>query len=429
MVLNEQELLIEKLMQTAFWQQAGSLPGLHDAARPIPKVTNAGGEIELFLFTDGGQLATDEQKRQVLEKTNAGIELGAPAVEIHPDPVDLTTAGFTGWKTQLGHEQDLVVESAKNQMLFVGRSGTIPWLPLSRVERTNEEKYRKVPDFHDRHRSFLSPMQIGPIRLQSAAEVGGISSFQFSVEASDAADSVDKLNRMFLISPLVSALSSNARIIDGRDTGWADTRFEVWRQTHDTRSLKERGQGKTVRVGLPHKYPHTLFDYLSEVSSHPFILDKPEHALTVGIGLSWRDARIKVIGNKFVVEFRPISTQPTLKEDLALASFTIGRLLWSQQQNEELPDISKLHQNKASTERFGINARLMTSDRQLVQARRLLPVEIDRAREGLHQADIFDDTAEKGLELLRQRVEQGRTPDRLLRTLSPSQLIDAVKIL
>jgi len=429
MALTEQEQHIEHKMKTAFWQQAASLPDLFEQAKPTAKITKAGGEVELFLFNDNGKLATDEEKHRVLELTNAGVELGACAVEVHPGPVDLRTDGFNGWFAQLKKEEKMVVESAKQHGLFVGRSGTIPWIHMSKVLRTDDEKYRQVPDFHDRHRTELSPMRVGPIRLKSAAEVGGINSFQFSIQAEGAADSVDKLNRLFMISPLVSTLSSNSRIIDSRDTGQADTRFEIWRQTHDLRSPKDIKQGKMTRVGLPSDFPSTLHEYFEEVSSYPFILDKPEHALAVGIGLSWRDARIKIMNGKFVVEFRPISTQPTLEEDLALAAFSIGRLHWSQYTDEQLPSMSQLIQNKIASEKFGIHAIIKTVEGESVAVRKVLETEIERAKTGLKQAEILDETAIKGLDILKRRINSGITPDQKLLTLSPSQLIDAVKIL
>ena len=429
MALTEQELQIEEKMRKAFWQRAKGLSGLHESAKPTPKISNAGGEIELFLFQENGALATDEQKYRVLEQSNAGVELGAAAVEIHPSPVDLQKDGFDGWLHQLREEQTLVVLAAKAQSLFVGRSGTIPWVPLQKVERTNEEKYQLVPAFHDRHRSLLSPMKVGNTRLHSASEVGGINSFQFSIQAVDAPDAVDKLQRMFLVSPFVSALSSNSRILAGNDSGWADTRFEIWRQTHDTRTARDRKMGKTVRVGLPQKHPETLHEYLEEVSSHPFILDKPKFALEVGIGLSWRDARIKIIEDKYVVEFRPISTQPTIEEDLALAAFSIGRILWSQKQNEQMPNINTLHQNKIAAEKFGIHSKFLTNDGLRVPIPQILLTEISHAETALKDSHIFDETAKTGLEILRKRVISGITPDQKLRRLSPSQLIESVKIL
>ncbi len=429
MRLTEKELAIEEKMHAAFWQQAEALPGLDKKASAKPKVTKAGGEIELFLFDQDGRLATHDQKSQITKQTGTGAELGACVIEIHPDPISLPNDGFCGWIDQLHQAEDEVVESAASIGLFVGRSGTIPWVRLSDVRKTPEEKYEQVPAFHDKHRSPLSPMQIGPIALKGASEVGGINSFQFSIQAQDAPDSVDKLNRLFAISPWVSALSSNARIINGKDTNRADNRFEIWKQTHDLRSEKDLAEGKTVRVGLPKNYPQTLREYLEEVSSHPFILDKKAHALDVGIGLSWRDARIKVINGNYVVEFRPISIQPTLMEDMALAAFTIGRQLWSQQCNEQLPQIGQVRQNKAAAEQFGINAVFIDSSGSAQPVRKLLENEIIKARSGLTQAEILDHTAEAGLQILLDRVRSGITPDQRLVGLNSTQLINAVKIL
>jgi len=202
-----------------------------------------------------------------------------------------------------------------------------------------------------------------------------------SIQAKNVEDGVDILNRMFAISPVAVALGANASILGGVVTGWADCRMEVWKRSHDTRNLLERILDRPLRIGLPKNYFPTIRSYFDDISKYPFIINNPENALNIGIGLYWRDARLKFIHQRPVVEFRALAKQATLERDIALFAFVIGRLTWSQTNNELLPPMAKVRKEKEKAERLGKNA----------YSEDYLKAEIIKAKQGLHTLGLLDD--------------------------------------
>lgn len=433
-----EQLLTEPGMVEAFWDQAHATVGRVAHGQPQPVINSAGAELEYFLCKPDGTLISNKEKRGLLDQingsANAGVELGAAAIELSPPPVPLKLAGFKGWLAQLKEKQTILVETASQKGFLVGRHGTVPWLGFGQIERTVDEiKYLQVPDFHDVHRSPLSPMNIGSVTLHSAAAVGLLSSFQFTIEAANLDDGLDKLNRLYMLSPLAVALSANARVIDEQDSGWADTRMEVWRQTHDVRTPQERQFDRSLRVGLPDDYYLNIDQYFSDIASRPFILDKPNAALDIGTGLFWRDARLKFFRNTPTnitcgVEFRPISIQPTVEEDIAMAAFMIGRLIWSQQYQEPLLKMPQVRTNKKAAEKKGFAANFATGENHLKPALLVLQRDLKRAEQGLKEAGLMDTTAQDGLRMLEERLLRRQTPGERLISLTRPELIRAVSI-
>ena len=427
-MIEEQEVI----MRQAFWQQASQAVEKTPRGLPSPQVDNAGAEIELFLFRPDGTLATNIQKNQVLKalerKISAGVELGAAAIELHPPPVSLRDQGFSGWLRQLQAEQSFLIEASKDQGFLVGRHGTVPWVDFADAKRTTDVvKYCQVPDFHDTHQTNLFQRKLGPVSLPSASSVGLISAFQFTLEATTLEDGIDKMNRLFMLSPLAVALGANARFVGEKDTTWADCRMQTWRKTHETRTLEEIREGKTLRIGLPKEYYPGPQEYFEDIASRPFILDKPDIALLVGTGLLWRDARLKFFDQSCGVEFRSLAIQPTVEEDIAMAVFKIGRLLHSQQVNESFLPMSIVQRNKLAAEKNGLNAIFETSTGQ-ISVLELLQQDVRLSRSALCRVGLLDCVAEESFAILRERLAKRQTPSERLVGLTKSQMIESVTI-
>ena len=162
-----------------------------------------------------------------------------------------------------------------------------------------------------------------------------------------------------------------------------------------------------------------LRDYLQRVSCYPFILYDPEHAFQIGIGLNWRDARIKFIEDSIVVEFRPVSTQPTVRENIAIMLFYLGRLHWSIQNNEPLLDLKLVEQNRNQAMYFGLNSRLWTYRGRRIEilpAEVALDLELKRATDGLMSFGFSKEEIDYYFEILRVRLSEKETPsDKLAR--------------
>lgn len=364
---------------------------------PTPIITMVGAEQELFIYREvegKKELIIDEEKNEMLAELgdDFGSELGASCIEVHPAPVDLTEVGFSGWLTQLRDLEQRLWVVVEKHGCKVGRYGTIPWADTQNIQRTKTPKYTKVPTFHNVNKKREIEETINGINVLDAAVVGILNAFQFSIECNGLEDAVDKLNRLYMISPLSVALSGNARFLGGVDTGWEDVRFEAWKRSHDTRSEQDISDGKTLRVGLPNDYFDSIENYMKEVSSYPFILEDEAHALQIGIGLFWRDARIKFIKDKAIVEFRPVSTQKTVEEEIEIAAFTIGRLIYSQSKNEELIQMTDVHLNKKEAEMHGLRGRYIYNADFATKTSNIMLTEIERAQAGLKISGIPDGT-------------------------------------
>ncbi|PIP66861.1 MAG: hypothetical protein COW93_03375, partial [Parcubacteria group bacterium CG22_combo_CG10-13_8_21_14_all_41_9] len=116
-------------------------------------------------------------------------------------------------------------------------------------------------------------------------------------------------------------------------------------------------------IGLPQRYYRSVKDYFEQIKYYPFILDDPismAHPFDVGLGLCWRDSRLKFFREKrtIAVEFRPISLQPTLWEDVAMMFFFIGRLAWSQYNQESMLPMCLVQANKEQANNHGLNSYL-----------------------------------------------------------------------
>jgi glutamate--cysteine ligase len=59
---------------------------------------------------------------------------------------------------------------------------------------------------------------------------------QANLDWSDEADLASKARAATAVSPIVSAIFANSPLVDGRDCGYLDFRYQVWRETDDARS-------------------------------------------------------------------------------------------------------------------------------------------------------------------------------------------------
>lgn len=390
-------------MAEAFRSQAEAILASPERFMKPPGTLRVGLEMEAAIIAPDCSAATEAQRNAVIAGIPfADVELGASQLEWRTEPIVINNnGGLTAMADQAVERDRMMADAAGAQGLHILRRGTNPFVAIPGVVRTSKEKYQQVPDFHNAHRQRTDTV-IGnaePVDVGDAAVVALLNSLQCNTEAESLPDAVDLLNRSLAIGPMVVALSGNAGFLAGQDTGFRDVRMTAWETSHDTRSVEERKAGKALRVGLPDSYFADVKDYFERIGSHPFILDNPEHALQVGIGLFWNDTRIKFIGDSAVVEFRPTSIQPTVMEDLAIMTFYLGRLMWSRQNHEELPPIESVREQRA-----------LAMERGILPFADALPAELARAREGLLKMGVVSSLTQPLFAILEERIAAGKTP-------------------
>ncbi len=392
----------ELAMKEAFLSQSKTV--LTNEARFMkPPCLRVGLEMEAALVGGNGEQVSEQVRDAIVfHHPFSAQELGASQIEWRTEPIRIDEKGGLNMLVQQAEDRNrFIVKSANQLEVNVLRSGTNPFISIPEIKRTNKKKYELVPDHHNQHRVRKDTL-IGheeKVDVGDAAVVSLLSSLQCNIQAKNFIDAIDLTNRSMMIGPLIVALSGNARFLDGTDTGMADVRMTAWETSHDVRDDDQRKAGKALRVGLPDRYFKDMADYFDRISQHPFILNDPDHALPIGIGLFWQDTRIKVIGDDtLVVEFRPVSIQPSVEEDLAVMLFYLGRLEWSKIHNEELLPIDQVRENRALAMTHGIKP-----------FQELLGIEIDRAEEALLSEGV-DDSIHGFMDILRDRVKTGLTP-------------------
>ncbi len=410
----------ENQMARGFWQKAEQILASPDFFRKNEDVLRVGLEVEVSLLDKDLKQASENQRNAAIHRCSgfSDTELGASQFEWRTDPVALLNQGVASFVNEFTDKERQVLAGVRIDRGYIVSCGFNPLVPIPLIVRTTKEKYQQVPNFHNRNKSTGLNTVIGDnekVDVADAAVIALANSIQCNVEATDFQDAIDKLNRSFAIGPCVMAVCANARFLDLKDTGLADARMIAWEISHDTRTELQRERGMTTRIGLPGIYYQDMRDYFQRVSAHPFILDNPDNAFAIGVGLNWRDARIKFIGNSAVVEFRPVSVQPSNEENLASMLFYLGRLAYSCKTQEELMPLDKVRYNRDQAMRFGLKGRLWTSNGKgfvLLPAYNAVLREISLAEKGLEGSGLSE--ALPLLDLLKQRALKKETPSDIL---------------
>lgn len=413
----------EVAMLEAFQRQSQEILDHRDRFRKNGEQIPFGIEVEYGLVDSNLEQASETDRDGIIQEhaDYLDVELGAAQLEMRTEPVDLRRNPSI-ILDQLIERDEEIRASANKRGLQLLSHGTNPFVPTRGITRSSHAKYQLVPNHHnDNQRENLKTIVGKPNRVDvgDAAIIGIANSVQANIEAINDVDAVDKLNRSFQIGPMVVSMFGNARFLETKDTGIQDIRMIGWEISHDTRSAKDVRAGEVTRVGLPNDYYDSLEDYFHQIEHYPFILNAPQAALFVGIGLNWRDTRIKVVKDSLVVEFRPVSTQSTPEENYAAMMFYTGRLFWSQFSGEELLRMDKVVQNRNEAMQKGNQAKLWTNVNGRIKrlsAQDALGYEIARAKEGLALAQIDDASVRDAMELL-EAQRRGENPSRHLAKL------------
>ena len=96
-----------------------------------------------------------------------------------------------------------------------GTRDQVPWMPKGRYAAMKES---------------LGPR--GPLALDMMLMTATV---QANLDWSDEEDLASKVRAATAVSPIVTAMFANSPIVSGRSSGWLDYRYQVWRETDDTR--------------------------------------------------------------------------------------------------------------------------------------------------------------------------------------------------
>lgn len=398
-----QELRMQRAYELACRQLLGSQNQYVQSGNLV------GLETEVGLYNptlSHGQVGT--VRDEVMTQVGGTYELGLHQLEVSPLPVSLD-GGFGA--VVAGHRSvsEHIARACRERGVSLVRCGTNPFLHGLQPPRTNTPKYQRVPDFQDLHRRKDLVCVVGGVDVD-AAVVSLCQAFQINVQARSFEHGINLLNYSFMAGPYLLVLAANARYVQCSDTGFADVRMHAWQLTHDTRTRRQLRKGYGPRVGLPERYFGSVSDYLQRIARFPFILDNPDAALQIAIGMTWLDARIKFIEQSVVVELRNLPTQAEWEDEVALTAAYLGMLAYCDHYRLPLMPIDRVADNRMSAMQYGLNGR-MWLDGEQASAAHATEVWLCRAEEGLRLRGLHD--ACVWLERLYSRLKVGCPSEQL----------------
>jgi hypothetical protein len=371
--------------------------------------------------SDGLPLDEETRNQIVGSHRDYQTELGSAQIEIMTSPIPVTVPGgfsvlYEAMRTET-EGLDACLQQVSARTIRLGSDPNV--FADERCRTRSKERYRLVPGFHAKHRRPGMPSHFGNggslIRCDDTASVGAMSSIQYNLDCLSVADGIELLNRSFVTGPYTVALGANARFLDGMDTGYADVRGMIWELSHDIRTYAEVSQGLSGRMGLPTNYFGSLCEYFQDLHDQPSVLNEPEKAFPNAMGLYWKDARLKFLrlnekNPQLVLEFRPLSLQPSVFEDYALITFALGSLMSAQARKEPILPLPLVHDNRWSAMLHGTSGKLwMMKDGRPVQGavKEVLSHQVRFAANGLRVLGASSDEIAAVQEVWHQRLVEG----------------------
>lgn len=170
-----------------------------------------------------------------------------------------------------------------------------------------------------------------------------------------------------------------------------------------------------MRTGLPSGYYSDLREYFQDVHDQPSILNQPTKAFPIGLGLYWRDARLKFFrlqedDPQVILEFRPMSIQPSSFEDYAMVAFAVGHIFGSQVMKLPLLPFSLVRENRMSAMSDGLSSELWfmrDGQPEKLSAKDGFPKELSVTEEGLRYLGAAEDEIGEVREVWQSRLAKG----------------------
>ena len=413
---NETQLLEEKILSGEFSDQG----------------CVAGFEVEAWLVDQNMRASpSNEQFLEAFDDPMACPELSRFNIELNNEPVNIEKDAFT--RLQKGLEEVWFRTSAQAErmdleLLLIGILPTIEKSQLHVKNMTRLNRYRALNEQILRLRGEPIHLDIvgkehlkydhNDVMLESAA-----TSFQLHLQVP-----VEQAHRYYNAAIVASfatvAVSTNSPFLFGKSL-WEETRIPLFEQAVETGGYRGASRGPLRRVSFGSGYAReSILECFQENLEHyPVLLprlfdshpDRFEY-LRLHNGTIWRWNRPLVGFNEngtphIRIEHRVIPAGPTVTDMIANAVFSYG-LIENLYQEFPQPAItfSQAKHNFYQAARHGIDARMIWSGESRTGLSNLLINNLlPRAREGLQSLKIVSEDIDRYLDIIRERIESGRT--------------------
>jgi len=416
------ERSIEKSLRESYEKSTRELRQRFIGGAPCHRTL--GMEAEYSVVISGTAQLVDQVHRDSIISRSQGLlkdELGASQIELNTPPFYLDHDGFSDLEKCFNEFEIAATSIAAECGAELVRLGSFPTCPIDEVKRTRTDRNDQYQEWIDLNRRLSTSTVIGNLRRRkpvNASVLGLFNSIQFNVAMNSLSEAIELLNLSYAIAPPIIALTGNARFLDMVDTGYSDIRMLTWELTHDIRTAHEVRSNQGFNVGMPPRYFTNIQDYLTYVRTAllaagnlPFIKNNVSRAFEIGMGLCWLDSKLKFKNDQILLEFRPISIQPSVAEDIAVGAYFIGLLEYHRRQMSSLPTMSQNAWNRRAAMEKGLTADFIMNDGKKpvsLPAKFVVAESLKNAAVGLTDCGLGNNVEK--LDPLFRRLEQNMNP-------------------
>ncbi|MCD6367545.1 MAG: hypothetical protein J7L45_00500 [Candidatus Aenigmarchaeota archaeon] len=253
---------------------------------------------------------------------------------------------------------------------------------------TNSERARAMAKW----RSRFSSIPIGSRRIEARHIPLGIQSLHLHIQGKSPEDVADKYNRLLYTIPEYIAFSANSPIVAGEPLDYTESRLLLYEQADGGYS------------GFPKikKYPISINEYVEYIFSYPTIMEG--ESLFTRIKERHEDVRIR-FEFPFRVETRVYPIQCTIRENMALIEYTVGRLKYAQTlSRQDFPSLKEIEINRIEAIRKSLKGEFVWNGKS-IDVKEYLLEGIKKAEKGLKLLGFKP----KHLNIIKRRVEKRKT--------------------
>jgi hypothetical protein len=329
-----------------------------------------GLEIEFSITDKDGYLKpqTAEYISNKLSKHPIVPELGSYQIELNPESEILKKECFKKYYEITQKHREKLETYTKKQDLKLIPSG-LPF-NINSIDFHNPIIFTKKSRYQVSAKYFGQENKNGctlPFKNNEKINLPGnsgltiINELHIHLQTLNKKEAVDLFNiSQMLTAPLIS-LGANSGIINGKELDNKEQQIKIFEESEGLYD----GEKNTPRVGLYPGYLKNIEEYFNKILAFKplyYPLDnQPSTAFELMIGkyFGWTRLRIGRIPHEHIrIEFRPLSTQPTIIENISIAEFYIKTLLLIFINKKTLLPKKYLHENMNESIKNAMNAEL-----------------------------------------------------------------------
>ncbi|KAA0003168.1 MAG: hypothetical protein FE043_03070 [Thermoplasmata archaeon] len=361
-----------------------------------------GMELEGVLTdTEGKPLETSElipELNSMYRNFEFGEEAGAAQLEIRTHPRQYCTDALREMEEYLLDVIENIVELAEKihgkEAIFL-LLGSNPH-PAAFSDRwiSKTARAKKMASW----RSQFPPIKVGSKKIKAEHVALCIQSVHLHIQGKSPDDVADKFNRLLYTIPEYIAISANSPIMAGEILDYKESRLLLY----------EQADGGNAGFPRLKRYPiSSLMDYGDYLTSFPYVMGA---TLRDMVKERHEDARIR-FEIPFRVENRVYPMQCTMKENMALIEYTIGRLKYAQTwSRQEFPSLKEIEINRIEAIKKSLSGEFIWGGRS-VDVKDYLMKGIEKAEKGIKTLGCNP----RYLNIIRRRVKKRRTSGDVIR--------------